>query len=102
MKIEDVFKATHPIRFWILMELLEEEPLYVAQLVKRLKKRGLEVDRKKISFHLSALEDYNLVKSELGLLERSESKRSAVAVRYFRLTPKAKQILSVLRELVSQ
>lgn len=93
-RARDLYMATHPTRFMILDELKKDEPLYVAQLTKRLKKNGLSVDRKIVSYHLTRLLEYGFVEGKLAL--KSPKKGNPVAVKYFSRTKKAKKIQSQL------
>ena len=95
---EKLYIATHPIRLKILKILEKEEPLYVNQIVERLRNEGVDVDRKLVSYHLSRLLQYGLVEGEFRLLNPHPLNDYAVrsyniAVKYFRLTDEARKIL---------
>ncbi len=85
--------AVHPTRLEILRRLANEKA-YAAKLEELMK-----IDRKMVSFHLIALEKAELVTSEFAL--KSEPKGRPVAVRYYQLTPKGKEILEKLKSVLS-
>ena len=58
----------------------------------------MSCQRKVIAFHLSALEQVGLVKSEFGL---SEDKRP-VAAKFYWLTPKGREILDRILEMLNR
>jgi predicted transcriptional regulator len=87
--IERIHVAAQSTRLHILNLLTKNSKLYASKLGEM-----LNTERKVIAFHLNALEKAGLVNSEFGL---SEDERP-VAVRYYKLTPKGKEIL---RKLVS-
>lgn len=80
--LERIHVASHSTRIYILHRLLNGEN-YAAKLGQELK-----IERKVIAFHLVELEKYGLVESKYGL---SEDKRP-VAVKYYKITPKGKEI----------
>lgn len=91
-----MYIATQPLRRLILEELEKEEPLYIAQITERLKEKGLEVDRRIVSYHLSKLLEYGLLRGEIKLMNPGSH---SVAVKYFYLTDEAKKILSQIKGL---
>ncbi|HYJ03411.1 MAG TPA: ArsR family transcriptional regulator [Nitrososphaeraceae archaeon] len=85
--------ASQSTRLKILNTLTRTKKMYASNLAQEL---GFE--RKIISFHLNALENVGLVKSEFGL---TEDKRPA-AVRYYEITPKGTEILEKISEMLKR
>lgn len=61
----------------------------------------MNTERKVIAFHLKALEDFGLVKSEYGLAQVEKGKRP-VAARYFKLTAKGKEIYILIEDMLKR
>lgn len=91
---ERVFVATHPTRLEILLRL-ENEKAYAAKLEGMMK-----IDRKIISFHLSALEKADLVTSKFALKDDSEDR--PIAVKYYELTPTGREVLKKLKTILTR
>jgi DNA-binding transcriptional ArsR family regulator len=91
--IEQVYIASHPTRLEILSRL-ENEKAYASKLESQ-----MNIDRKIISFHLSSLEKAGLVTSEFGL--KNDPEERPMAVRYYELTSKGKDILKGLRNVLA-
>jgi predicted ArsR family transcriptional regulator len=89
--IERIHIASQPTRLYILNLLTNHKKMYATQIGE-----ALSIDRKIITFHLNALEEAELVKSEYGL---SEDKRPA-AVKYYQLTPRGKEILERILQMI--
>ncbi len=85
--------ASQSTRLKILNTLTRTKKMYASNLAQEL---GFE--RKIISFHLNALENVGLVKSEFGL---TEDKRPA-AVRYYEITPKGKEIFEKILNMLKK
>ena len=90
--IELIHVAAQSTRLQIL-NLLTYKKMYPTQLEKTLK-----IQRRVISFHLDALEKAKLVKSEFGLTEDHRPQ----AVRYYSITPKGKDILERLLNMLNK
>lgn len=91
--IELIHVAAQSTRLQILNLLTYEKKMYPTQLEKTLK-----IQRRVISFHLDALEKVKLVKSEFGLTEDYRPQ----AVRYYSITPKGKDILERLLNMLNK
>ena len=91
--IELIHVAAQSTRLQILNLLTYGKKMYPTQLEKTLK-----IQRRVISFHLDALEKAKLVKSEFGLTEDSRPQ----AVRYYSITPKGKDILERLLNMLNK
>ena len=91
--IELIHVAAQSTRLQILNLLTYGKKMYPTQLEKTLK-----IQRRVISFHLDALEKAKLVKSEFGLTED----RRPQAVRYYSITPKGKDILERLLNMLNK
>ena len=91
--IELIHVAAQSTRLQILNLLTYEKKMYPTQLEKTLK-----IQRRVISFHLDALEKVKLVKSEFGLTEDPRPQ----AVRYYSITPKGKDILERLLNMLNK
>lgn len=89
--IERIHIASQPTRLQILHLLTDKSKMYATQIGET-----LSIDRKIVTFHLSSLEQTELVKSKYGL---SEDKRP-VAVKYYELTPKGKEILEQILQMI--
>lgn len=89
--IEKIHVAAQPTRLQILNSLTKNDKRYATNLG-----RELNIERKVIAFHLNALEKAELVKSEYGL---SYDSRPA-AVKYYQLTPKGKEILEKILNML--
>jgi predicted transcriptional regulator len=89
--IEKIHVAAQHTRLEILNSLTKTEKMYATNLA-----REIGIERKVIAFHLNALEKAGLVKSEFGL---SDDYRPA-AVRYYQLTPKGKEILEKILDIL--
>jgi DNA-binding transcriptional ArsR family regulator len=85
--------ASQSTRLKILNTLTRTKKMYASNLAQ-----DLGFERKIISFHLNSLEKVGLVKSEFGL---TEDKRPA-AVRYYEITPKGKEILEKISEMLKK
>jgi predicted transcriptional regulator len=88
---ESLFAALHPSRYAILLEL-GKEPSYSSKLENTLK-----INRKVAIFHLAVLQRYGLVQGEFGLKNTPEKR--PVAVKYFHLTDKGKNVLSKIKAI---
>jgi DNA-binding MarR family transcriptional regulator len=91
--IERIHVAAQSTRLWILNSLTRKDKMYASNL-----SRELNIERKIISFHLNALEKAELVKSEFGL---SDDYRPA-AVKYYQLTPKGREILEKILNMLKK
>jgi DNA-binding transcriptional ArsR family regulator len=91
--IELIHVAAQSTRLQILNLLTYGKKMYPTQLEKTLK-----IQRRVISFHLDALEKAKLVKSEFGLTEDHRPQ----AVRYYSITPKGKDILERILNMLSK
>jgi DNA-binding transcriptional ArsR family regulator len=89
--IERIHIASQPTRLQILHLLTDKSKMYATQIGET-----LSIDRKIITFHLNSLEDAKLVSSKYGL---SEDKRP-VAVKYYELTVKGKEILERILQMI--
>jgi predicted ArsR family transcriptional regulator len=89
--IERIHIASQPTRLHILNLLTKTNKMYATQIGEI-----LSIDRKIITFHLNSLEEAKLAKSEYGL---SEDKRP-VAVKYYELTAKGKEILERILAMI--
>jgi DNA-binding transcriptional ArsR family regulator len=87
---EKIYIAMHPSRLEIMKRLAEKRS-YASQLEKE-----LEMNRKVITFHLSMLQRYGLVKGEFDLQNPPTGK--PVAVKYFELTEEGRKILDRIME----
>jgi|GraSoiStandDraft_41_1057321.scaffolds.fasta_scaffold970342_2 DNA-binding transcriptional ArsR family regulator len=76
--------AAQSTRLQILNLLLQNKKMYPTQLEKE-----LGIQRRVVSFHLSALEEVELVKSKYGL---SDDDKRPQAVRYYSITEHGKDI----------
>jgi len=83
---DKLYTAMHPTRFEILLKI-KDDPSYASKLAKE-----MDFDRRLISFHLSMLERYGLVRGEFGL--KNEPEERPVVVKYFSLTKDGGNILS--------
>jgi len=87
-QVELTHTLTHPIRFKIANALREaDQPMFIGQIADHLK-----INSRLASFHLAALLQYGLVEGEWRVSELPKSKGKAV--KYYRLTEKAKKILA--------
>jgi DNA-binding HxlR family transcriptional regulator len=84
--------AAQSTRLHILYLLLSQR-MYPTQLEKQLR-----IPRRVISFHLDALENAKLVESKFGLSGDSRPQ----AVRYYSITPKGKDILQMLLDMLKK
>jgi DNA-binding transcriptional ArsR family regulator len=91
--IELIHVAAQSTRLQILNLLTTGKKMYPTRLEKTLK-----IPRRVISFHLDALEKAKLVKSEFGLSEDTRPQ----AVRYYSITPKGKDILEKLLDMLKE
>ena len=91
--IELIHVAAQSTRLQILNLLTYGKKMYPTQLEKTLK-----IQRRVISFHLDALEKAKLVKSEFGLTKDHRPQ----AVRYYSITPKGKDILERLLNMLNK
>lgn len=80
--LERIHVASHPTRIRILHRLLDDHN-YAAKLAQELR-----MERKVIAFHLAELDKVSLVKGRYAL---NQDKRP-VAVKYYELTAKGKEI----------
>jgi len=77
----------YPTRYDIYLALKNSEgPMYASKIA-----RELGIDRKLVSFHLSALEKYGFVTSEVGIA--NPEKGAPKAVKYYSPTDKADRII---------
>ena len=84
--------AAQSTRLHILHLLLEGQRMYPTQLEKQ-----LGIQPRVVSFRLDALEKARLVESKFGL---SEDRNRPQAVRYYSITPKGKEILQRLLDML--
>ena len=91
---ERLYVATHPTRLEIILRL-ENEKLYATKLEEIMK-----IDRKIVSFHLSALEKAGLVTSEFALRNETNKDRRPMAVKYYELTPEGKRMAEKLKSVL--
>ena len=81
-----------PIRYKIVKKLREEKrPMYVDEIA-----RGIDEDRRLVSFHLTTLEEHGFAESEFRIIERPQSKGKAG--RFYTLTPKVESVLSRIKD----
>jgi len=94
LEMEEVYGLLLPTRYKIC-KLLEDsqKPMYASRIAEE-----LELERKLVSFHLSWLEEHGFVTSEFGLA--NPAKTAPKAVRYYKPTGKAKELLSRLKEMI--
>ena len=85
--------AAQSTRLHILNLLLKGQRMYPTQLEKT-----LAIQRRVISFHLDALEKAKLVESKFGLSGDSRPQ----AVRYYSITPKGKDILGRVLDMLKK
>lgn len=91
MKIDDdllkeVHTLLHPIRFRIV-ELLVEKPMHINEMSK-----VLGEERRLVSYHLLALEEYGFLSSNYEISELPKSKGKAL--RKYRVTEKVEEVIS--------
>lgn len=91
MKIDDdllkgVHTLLHPIRFRIV-ELLVEKPMHINEMSK-----VLGEERRLVSYHLLALEEYGFLSSNYEISELPKSKGKAI--RKYRVTEKVEEVIS--------
>ncbi len=85
--------ASQSTRLQILDYLLKNKKMYPTQLEKK-----LNIQRRVVSFHLSALEEVGLVKSKYGL---SDDDKRPQAVRYYTITEKGKEIFERIMSMLN-
>jgi len=95
--IEKIHVAAQPNRLAILNLLTTKNDKIYASKIGEL----LGIERKVVAFHLNALENVGLVKSEYGLTKVEEGKRP-VAAKYYKLTTKGKNIYERVMEAIKQ
>jgi len=86
--------ACHPIRYKILFSLFygpaKEVSLYGTEIAKRIKE-----DRRRVSFHLTSLEENGLVESSFKVIEEPYEGKGK-AGRFYQLTPLGGQVVGLL------
>ncbi|RZN33702.1 MAG: ArsR family transcriptional regulator [Methanophagales archaeon ANME-1-THS] len=87
--VEEAHVLLHPIRFRIV-ELLNEKPMHINGLSK-----ALGAERRLVSYHLLALEDYGFVNSKYEISEEPKSKGKAI--RKYWVTDKVKDVVSQIK-----
>jgi len=88
--VKDAHVLLHPIRFRIL-ELLIEKPLHISGISK-----AMEMERRLVSYHLLALEEYGFVNSKYEISEEKKSKGKAI--RKYWVTDKVAKAISELKK----
>jgi len=85
---EELSILTYPTRYDIYLTLKNsKQPMYASQIA-----RELGIDRKLVSFHLSALEKHGFVTSDIGIANPENT--SPKAVKYYTITDKADKIIT--------
>jgi DNA-binding transcriptional ArsR family regulator len=87
--VEEAHVLLHPIRFRIV-ELLNEKPMHINGISK-----ALGEERRLVSYHLLALEDYGFVNSKYEISEEPKSKGKAI--RKYWVTDKVKDVVSQIK-----
>jgi len=88
--VEEAHVLLHPIRFRIV-ELLNEKPMHINGLSK-----ALGEERRLVSYHLLALEEYGFVNSKYEISEEPKSKGKAI--RKYWVTNKVKDVVSKIKK----
>jgi len=88
--VEEAYVLLHPIRFRIV-ELLNEKPMHINGLSK-----ALGEERRLVSYHLLALEEYGFVNSKYEISEEPKSKGKAI--RKYWVTNKVKDVVSKIKK----
>lgn len=91
---EVLYTALHPSRREIL-EAIANDPKKKSYALKL--EQVLGMNRKVVTFHLAQLQKYGLVEGEFGL--KNEPDTRPVAVKYFSLTKKGQNMLSIIQKL---
>jgi len=88
--VEEAHALLHPIRFRIV-ELLNEQPMHINGISK-----ALGEERRLVSYHLLALEEYGFVNSKYEISEEPKSKGKAI--RKYWVTNKVKDVISKIKK----
>jgi DNA-binding transcriptional ArsR family regulator len=87
--VEEAHVLLHPIRFRIV-ELLKDKPMHINGISK-----ALGEERRLVSYHLLALEEYGFVNSKYEISEEPKSKGKAI--RKYWVTDKVKDLVSKIK-----
>jgi len=90
--VEEAHALLHPIRFRIV-ELLAEKPMHINAI-----SNALGEDRRLVSYHLQALEEYGFVNSKYEISEEPKSKGKALKV--YSMTDKVEAVISEIKEKI--
>lgn len=80
----------HPIRYQIIKAIEEKHKLYIKELAE-----VLEINRRKISFHLSILKQYGFVEGGYEVIDNRKGK----AAKYFRITPVDEVLCTIVERI---
>lgn len=85
------------VRLRIIKQMMKAgAPVYIDQIA-----RDLKMDPQLVAFHLDKLEDNGLVKSELSIVQKSDSRRGW-AGRFFEPTPKLRDAFAQVATVAAE
>ena len=70
--IARLYVLTHPVRIKIGKILIDSRGLFIYEVEERIKKFGIDLEKKIVSYHLMRLEHFGLVKTYLKETERKD------------------------------
>ena len=88
--VKEAHVLLHPVRYR-LMELLAEQPMHINALSS-----ALGMERRLVTYHLTALEDQGFVTSKYEISEQPKLKGRAIRV--YTVTDKVARVLSELKK----